>query len=247
NFGTPDARAALMKAKSSNDPHKKNYATIALTQIRQRSPGFQYVSQGLQRMQMPIDPNDKDAKKQQEKDAMEFFDLALQLDPQIPEAYAGRGKLYLRQEKMAEAGKDFEKAVELNLEPEDSEVVTGLALSRVVAGRFDDAIKAIEAGREKHKNTPRGLYLYNTACVYSRSMQYLQEHPELPDASKKIEDYKKKALDDLAQSIKQGFPEFDWMAKDPDFKAINNEPKFKKLLESQPATKLDDKKAESEE
>ena len=60
-------------------------------------------------------------------------------------------------------------------------------------------------------------------------------------------DYKKKALADLAQSIKQGFPEFDWMAKDPDFKAINNDPEFKKLLESQPATKPDDKKVESEE
>lgn len=247
NYGTPDARAALMKAKASNDPNKKNYATIALTQIRQRSPGFQYVSQGMQRLMMPVDPNDKDAKKQQEKDAMEFFDLALQLDPMIPEAYAGRGKLYLRQEKMAEAGKDFEKAVELNLEPEDNEVITGLALSRVVAGRYEDAIKTIEASREKHKNTPRGLYLYNTACVYSRSVQYLQEHPELPDAAKKIDEYKKKALADLEQSVKQGFPEFDWMAKDPDFKAINNEPEFKKLLASKPAEKADDKKDDSEE
>lgn len=247
NYGTPDARAALMKAKASNDPHKKNYATIALTQIRHRSPGFQYATQGLQRLMATVDPNDKDAKKQQEKDAMEFFELAMQLDPQIPEAYAGRGKLYLRQEKMAEAGKDFEKAIELNLDPEDSEVVTGLALSRVVAGRIDDAIKIIETGREKHKNTPRGLYLYNCACVYGRSTEFMKEHLELPDASKKMEEYRKKALADLEQSIKQGFPEFDWMEKDPDLKVLSNDPEFKKLLALKPADKPDDKKTDNEE
>ena len=186
NFGTPAARAALLKAKESPDANKRNYAVAALTQIRQRSPGMQYVAQGIQRLKMSADANGNlnanEAKKQQEKEALEFFDLALQLDPQLAEAYAGRGKLYLRQEKMAEAGKDFEKVIELDLEP-DSEVVTGLALVRVVDGKIDDAIKLIEEKREKHKNTAAGLYLYNTACVYSRSMEYLIEHPDTANAN----------------------------------------------------------------
>lgn len=236
NYGTPGAKAALLKAKESKDANKRNYAINALMQIRQRSPGYQYVAQGQQRMQSPVDANDKDAKKQQEKDAIEFFELAMQLDPQMAEAYAGRGKVYLRQEKMAEAGKDFEKALELNLEPEDSEVVTGLALAKVVEGKIDDALKLIETGREKHKNVRNGLYLYNTACVYSRSVQYLNEHKDLPDAAKKVEEYRKKALADLEQSIKQGFVDFEWMGKDPDFTALREDPEFKKLIQNKPAT-----------
>lgn len=234
NYGTPEARAALMKARDSKDQNKSNFARNALVQIRQRSPGYQYVAQGLQRLQMSVDPNDKDGKKQAEKDAHEFFELALQLDPQLAEAYAGRGKLYLRQDKLAEAGKDFEKAIELKLD-DDSEVVTGLALTRVVDGKLDDAIKLVEDGREKFKNTRAGLYLYNTACVYSKSVEYLRGHKDLPDAEAKIVDYRKKSLADLEQAIKQGFVDYDWMAKDPDFKTLNDDPDFQKLLAAKPA------------
>jgi HEAT repeat protein len=244
NYGTPGARAALMKAKESGDTNKQNYARNALQQIRQRSPGFQYVAQGIQRLQNPVDPNDKEAKKAQEKDALEFFETALQLDPEMAEAYAGRGKLLLRQEKLAEAGRDFEKAIELKLEPEDSEVVTGLALTKVVDGKLDEALKLIEAGREKHKKVRNGLYLYNTACVYSRCVQYLREHKDLPDAEKKIADYRTKSLADLEQSIKQGFVDFDWMAKDPDFKTLADDADFKKLISTKPAAKPDEEKAD---
>ncbi len=246
NYGTPGARAALMKAKESSDVNKQNYAKNALQQIKQRSPGYQYVAQGIQRLMNPVDPNDKEAKKAQEKEALEFFELAMQLDPQMAEAYAGRGKLLLRQEKLTDAGKDFEKAVELKLEPEDSEVVTGLALCKVVDGKLDDAIKLIEVGRPKHKDARNGLYLYNTACVYSRSVQYLREHKEVPDAEKKIEDYRKKALADLEQSIKQGFVDHEWMAKDPDFKTLNEDPDFKKLLGTKPAAKPAEAKPDDE-
>ncbi len=251
NYGTPAARAALLKAKESTDANKRNYAIAALAQIRQRSPGMQYVVQGVQKLKMAGDGNDanananvKDAKKQQEKEAMEFFDLAIQLDPQLAEAYSGRGKLFLRQEKMPQAGKDFEKAIELDLEP-DSEVVTGLALVRVVEGKIDDAIKLVEGGREKHKNTAAGLYLYNVACVYSRSIEYLKDHPEVAEASQKQEAYRKKAIAELEQAIKQGFPDFEWMAKDPDFKVMREDPEFKKLLAKKPAESPDQKKADS--
>ncbi len=259
NYGTPAARAALLKAKESPDANKRNYAVSALAQIRQRSPGMQHVVQGIQKMKMSNDGNDanvnpnanaKEAKKQQEKEAMELFDLAIQLDPQLAEAYSSRGKLFLRQEKLPQAGKDFEKALELDLEP-DSEVVTGLALVRVVEGKIDDAIKQVEGGREKHKNTAAGLFLYNVACVYSRSIEYLKEHPEIAESSQKQEAYRKKAIADLEQAIKQGFPDFDWMAKDPDFKVLRDDPEFKKLLAKKPAEspdkKAETKKAEEDE
>ena len=245
NYGTPEARSALMKAKASSDPQKRGYATTALTQLRQRSPGFMYANQGIARLNTPVDPNDKEAKAQQQKDALELFELALKADSQLPEAYVGRGRVLLHQEKLVEAGKDFEKALELSPEIEDMEIVTGLALSKVAGGKIDDAIKQIEGSRKTYKDTPRGLFLYNTACVYGRAVEYLKNHPDVADAAKKSEEYRKKSLSDLEQSIKQGFLDFDWMAKDPDLKVLNDDPDFKKLLASKPA-KADEKKSEEE-
>ena len=247
NFGTPTARAALLKAKESKDANKKNYATNALLQMRQRSPGFQYIFQAQQRLQTPVDKNDKQAKTAQEKEALEFYDMAIQLDSQLAEAYAGRGKVMLRQNKLSDAGKDFEKALELKLEPDDSEVITGLALARVVDGKLDDAIKLVEDNREKQIKTMKdGLYVYNVACVYSRACEYLDSHKDVPDRDKKREDYRKRSLADLAQSIKQGFDDFAWMAEDPDFAALREDAEFKKLLATKPAQKPEGDKPKEE-
>ena len=247
NFGTPMAKAAMIKLKESKDANKKSYATNALLQMRQRSPGFQYTNQARQRLETPIDKKDKDGKLAQEKDALEFFDMAIQLDPQLAEAHAGRGKVMLRQNKLSEAGKDFEKALDLKLEPEDSEVITGLALARVVDGRLDDGIKLVEDNREKLKAMKEGLYAYNAACVYSRACEYLDGHKDVPDRDKKREDYRQKSLADLAQSIKQGFDDFAWMAEDPDFAALREDAEFKKLLASKPAQKPEGDKPKSDE
>ena len=182
----------------------------------------------------------------QEKEALEFYEMAIQLDPQLAEAYAGRGKVMLRQNKLADAGKDFEKAIELKLEPEDSEVITGLALARVVDGKLDEGIKLVEDNRGKHKALKEGLFTYNAACVYSRACEYLDGHKDVPDREKKREDYRKKSLADLALSIKEGFDDFDWMAKDPDFAALREDAEFKKILASQPAKKPDSEKPDGD-
>ena len=247
NLGTPGARDALLKAKESTDANKKSYAAAALQNIKQRSPGFQYVLQAQQRLLASVDKNDKEAKEQAEKEAIEFYDLAIQLDAQLAEAFAGRGKVRLRQNKLSEAGKDFDKALELKLEPEDSEVITGLALSRVVDGRLDDAFKLVETNREKHKTVRDGLYAYNAACVYSRACEYLDGHPDIPDRDKKRDEYRKQSLTDLALSVKQGFDEFDWMAKDPDLAALRTDEEFKKLIATKPTEKPADKKPKADD
>ena len=247
NLGTPGAREALVKAKNSTDANKKTYATTALQNIKQRSPGFQYIFQALQRFQAPIDKDEKGAKEKQEKETIELFDLAIQLDPQLAEAFAGRGKVRLRQNKLPEAGKDFEKAMELKLEPEDSEVITGLALARVIEGRLDDAFKLVEENRDKHKTVKEGLYPYNAACVYSRACEYLDNHPDIPDRDKKRDDYRKKSLADLARSIEQGFEDFDWMTKDPDLAALRTDDEFKKIVAVQKTPKPATEKPKSDD
>jgi HEAT repeat protein len=236
-FGTSTARAALLKAKDSNESNKKQAATSALASMRARSPAYQMYVQAMQLMQAGVDRTDKKAKEASEKQMIELLTQAIQTETDFPEAYAARGKVYLRQNNFADAGKDFEKALELKLPQDDGEVVTGLALARVVSGRLDDAVKLIEDNRAKFvKGQREGLYEYNCACVYSRAVQYLNENEKAPDRDKKRDEYRKKSLADLELSIKSGFDDFDWMAEDPDFVSIREDAQFKALLSKKPAT-----------
>ena len=233
NFGTPTARAALIKARDSGETNKRNYATSALLTLRQRSPGFQYTAQG-----------DMFSKNQQEKEAMEAYELALQLDPELPEAYWGRGQLFLKKEKFAEACKDFEKMIELKHEPLfPGEFVTSLAIARIGDGRLEEGItyleehRPVEEARDPNRKALRALFLYNAACAYSRAFEQVEKRPDLPDRDILQEKYRKQAVTDLRESFKNGFDDYAWMAKDPDFKPLREDPDFKKILAEKPEDK----------
>ena len=225
NFGTPTARAALMKARDSGDQNKKNYATSALLTLRQRSPGYQYLSQA--------DALNKGA---QEKEAMEAYNLAIQLDAELPEAYLGRGQLFLKQEKFGAARKDFEKVIELKHEPQYAgEFVTSLAIARIADGMVLEGIRYLEDHREEHKKSEKGLFFYNAACAYSRAFEQLQKRPDFTDRDVLLEKFRKQSISDLTESFKQGFNDYAWLAKDPDFQVLRDDADFKKILDQKPA------------
>ena len=98
NYGTPTARAALIRARDSGDANKKTYATQALLTMRQRSPGFQYIYQAMNHRQT-----------NQDKEALAAYEMAVQLDPDLPEAYWGRGEMLLRVEKFSAARKTLRR------------------------------------------------------------------------------------------------------------------------------------------
>lgn len=244
NFGTPTARAALIKARDAGDSSRKLYATNALALMRQRSPGYQYVYQGVDFR-----------RKNQDKEAMEAFEMALQLDPTLPEAYLQRGTLLLKQEKFAAARKDFETVIELKHDPLDGEFVTSLAIARIGDGMLDEGLKYLEenrakqlegGGRDPQKKTAKNLFLYNSACAYSRATEQVDRNKELPDRETLREKYRKQAIDDLTESVKQGFDDFKWMEKDPDFKILREDSEFKKILAGKPADKAEDKPSSEE-
>ncbi len=239
NFGTPTARAALIKARDSGDPSKKNYANTALLALRQRSPGFQYAFQG-----------DALSKNQQEKEAMEAYNMAIQLDAELPEAYLGRGQLFLKQEKFGDACKDFDKVIELKHEPQfPSEFATSFAIARIADGRLAEGLKFLEEHRptddprDPNRKAMNALFLYNSACAYSRAVEQVDKQTDLPDRANVREAYRKRALTDLRDSFKQGFDDYAWMAKDPDFKVIRDDPDFKKILAEKPSENPDEKPA----
>jgi HEAT repeat protein len=217
--GTPTARAALLKARDSENQEKRGYAVNALQILRQRSPGYQYV----QHAQVF-------SRDQKWQEAIEQYTLALQLDPSLSDAYAERGHALLHLEKSAEAGKDFTKALELD--PYNSLALTGACLSLVLAdGKHAEAVRMLEDGRARFPRNP--MFLYNAACVYGRAFERVKKDAPA-DRDKLLEQYRQAALGDLKASIQNGFQEFDLMKKDPDLAPFQELPEFQNLLTAPP-------------
>lgn len=217
-LGSPPARAALVMARDSDNQEKRNLATNALTLLRQRSPGYQYVNAGM-----------AFSRQQEFAKALEQFDMAIKLDPDLLEAYAERGNILLQQEKPAEAAKDFAKAHALD--PLNAQALTGVCVTLVMEGKYVEGVKKINDARGTIPND--NLFHYNAACVFGRAIEHLRkdEQKNVPDRDKLIQQYTDSALADLRKSIEHGFDDFDWMKKDPDLKSLHNNDDFKKLAD----------------
>jgi len=220
SVATPAARSALLKARDSDAPEKRNFAVNALQLIRQRSPGFPYYVQGQQL-----------ANSSKWKEAVDYYDTAIGLDATLSDAYAGRGHARLSQEKYAEAGKDFEIAYEQD--PYNSLALTGMCLVVVLdEGKPVEAVKKLEEARAKFQNN--AMFNYNAACVYGRAFEHLDKDAKADDRQKRLQEYRRAALADLKKSIEMGFQDFDLMKKDPDLKPFQELPEFEELIKTPP-------------
>jgi len=220
-IGTPDARKALETALKAPNSNKRNYARNALRNLRQRSPGYQYVSLGRHYAQL-LDW----------KQSLANYDMAIRIDPRLPAAHAGRGNANMNLDQDKKALVDFRKAVEL--EPSNSQAVTGLAIALVRSGDIEAGLKYAEDSRQKlttGSNSRAMQHVYNLACVYSRTVEFLGRNPKLPNREQRIATFRKKAIADLAQAIKLGYSNRAWIKKDPDLKPLRDMPEFKKLLD----------------
>eukprot|EP00913_Durusdinium_trenchii_P023359 g21937.t1 len=213
-IGTPVARAALRRARESKNQSKRQYGINGLRSVMQRSPGYQYVYQAKQ-----------SSRQRKPKEAADFYALAIKLDPNLSEAYSGRGHAYLHLKKYKEAKADFMKAVKLD--SYDALAITGLGVVLSLEGKIEQAIKQVEDSREKFKSN--SLYAYNTACVYGRALEHAQKSKSLPDRQKKIELYRSKAIADLQNSVKLGYSNLKAMKEDPDLASLEGLPEFEKI------------------
>jgi tetratricopeptide (TPR) repeat protein len=225
-LGTPDCRAALRKARDNGGPDKRPFAINALIAIRQRSPGFPFYQIGQQQ-----------SATNNFKEAIEYYDMAIQLDPELSDAYSARGHALLSQEKYAEAGKDFAKAYEQD--PYNSMALTGVCLAMILTeGKLDEAVKLLEDDRHKFQNNAisqnNAVFNYNSACVYGRAYEYLHKDPKAENREKRMEAFKKAGLADLKKSLESGFDEFDHMKSDSDLKLFLELPEFQELIKNAP-------------
>jgi HEAT repeat protein len=225
-LGTPECRAALRKARDMGGPDKRPFAINALISLRQRSPGFPFYQIGQQQ-----------SVANNFKEAIEHYDTAIQLDPELSDAYAGRGHARLGQEKFAEAGQDFAKAYEQD--PYNSMALTGVCLSMILTeGKVDEATKKLEEDRHKFQSNAAlpniAVFNYNAACVYGRAYENLHKNPQAENREKRMESFKQAGLADLKKSLESGFDDIEHIKKDPDLKYFLELPEFQELIKNAP-------------
>jgi tetratricopeptide (TPR) repeat protein len=219
-IGTPEARAALVRARESTNASKRGYAISALRNLVQRSPGYQYIYRATESM-----------RQKKVEEALQFYNLALKLDDDLSVAYSGRGLVYVRQNKLAEAKKDFAKAEQLD--PYDIDAVTGSALLLARGGKHVEAVKKIEGLRKLFSSDRH--YQYNVARVYSSAAAAVANTKDSPARKKTLDEYRKLAMKDLTTLFKNhrgyySFPRPDDVKNEPDFNPLRPLPEYKKLF-----------------
>jgi HEAT repeat protein len=85
-IGGNEIRPIMSKAKHSANSTKRTYARSALQRLLTRSPGYQFYAQAQ-----------NFAKQKKWTETISHYSLAIEVDPELPEAYAGRGNAYLQE------------------------------------------------------------------------------------------------------------------------------------------------------
>ncbi len=230
-IGTKAAREALLTQRASTEPQRKTAGTQALQNLQQRSPAYNYIHQAKAHLQ-----------NKQEKEAIELFGIALQIDPQLADAYLGRGELALKKEKWADAASDLGKAYELD--QYNGLACSGYAVALIMQDQSAKALETIEAARERLTGDVN--FHYNAGCVYGRIVEKLIADPEAKDRDARLAAGRKQALADLEAGVKAGYKDFTWMRKDPDLKSLHDLPEFQKLAKG-PAGAANDATPEDDE
>ncbi|MFP6762941.1 MAG: HEAT repeat domain-containing protein, partial [Planctomycetaceae bacterium] len=233
-IATSEARSALRKAVTQADGNQKNLALQALQNLYVRSPGMIYVRQGEGWFKQ------KNAQK-----ALTFYNLAVQIDPELPQARRARANQLLRvkeisDEQLATVQDDYRKLVEL--EPDNSTTWTGLGLVLIRLGKIQAGIRHGEDIRSKF--TGQNIFHYNMACIYGRSIEVLREKPELTEKDRQqIEGWQKQAMSDLRASVEKGFKDLGWLQEDPDLDSLRELPDYKTFVKE----KLPDQAADAQQ
>ena len=147
--------------------------------------------------------------KGQYDQAISDYNKAIELNPRDADAYSNRGAAYGGKGQFDQAISDHNKAIELN--PRDANAYSNRGLAYVGKGQFDQAIsdynKAIELS-PTHTNA-----YYNIGCVYS------------------LQNNLSEALKYLELVLENGYDNFDWISKDPDWDNIRSSNEFKMLID----------------
>lgn len=216
-LGTPEARQALLRAWDSSNSSKRQYAGMYLQNLRNRSPAFQYVMQGIESIR---EGELERAEKQ--------FAFAKKMDADLCDSYAHVGSLRLGADKRDEARREFEKA--LQLDPYCLQAVAGMAMLTILDGRIDEGIRRIERLREKFKTINAPQFAYRAASVYGLAMRQAAQGRPTADRDETVAAYRKKAVGEFQTAFKQNPYDPEYIRHDPDMRSLHGLPEFRQLV-----------------
>lgn len=213
---TPQARETLQRLAQIDPPARRDAAKRGLENLKQSSPARNSIAQADAMV----------ADKQKWRDAAELYRVATELDPYYREAFTKLAEISIRLEQWQAVAEAYGRALEL--QADDGNAITGLAIADMILDRPDAALKRIADARARFEKDP--YFRYNTACVYGRGIERLQAQDATPARDEKLTSFRKQALAELSASLQLGFKELDWMQQDPDLKTLHGTPEFLELV-----------------
>ena len=197
------------------------YATIGLSYF-----GKGAIEEGMKatRKAIELDPNNYNAfwifarilhTIDRDKEAIESLEKAVELNPEFYEAYDDLRMYYEglgdTEKHMGVIRKLLEIYPQLLIKhPEDAYRHMAYAVTLAVAKRSEEA--KIEGNKALELTSDDPIMMYYGACLYARLGE------------------KKEAIRLISGSIKNGYENFEWIKRDPDFENIRNEPEFIELI-----------------
>jgi tetratricopeptide (TPR) repeat protein len=209
--GNDDARKALIQLRKSPQPEFRSIATAALSGLQARSPAQMFIDQA----------RTSEAANNQD-DALFLYREAIQADPYLADAYAGRGEILHKQKQPIQALADFEKACELD--PINGLAQSGVAVCLVGLHRVDEALSRLaEARKELSKDMN---FLYNAACAYSLASAELLANNPTAEQNERATTCREQAAADLLEAIRLGYTDHAWLLEDSDLEPLRASPEF---------------------
>jgi serine/threonine protein kinase/tetratricopeptide (TPR) repeat protein len=151
-----------------------------------------------------------------DKEAIEALEKLVKINPHFLAAYPDLHASYERLNDKKNHDRIIQEALKvypeyLVLHPEDAYRRMSYAVTLAINGERDKAINEGEKALELSPNDP--IMMYYGANLYSRLME------------------KDKAVELITAAVKNGYENFEWIKRDPDFDNIRKEPGFLKLIQ----------------
>ncbi len=190
-------------------------ALEALKARQQQSPGWNASQAGMYHW-----------RQDKFDDAMRYFSLAVQIDPELVFAHQARGNILLKQEHLDEALVAFQTGYELD--EFDGQSITGIGIIMARQGQPERAVQFTLESAPKFKQDD--VFAYNTACVYGRAIEFLRTRPQTPERDALIDKYMAAAFAVLDRSIELDFADLELLETDPDLTSLHGQPQFNELV-----------------
>lgn len=215
---TPESKRLLQSLGQEQAPNLRRLAQLGLIAQNTVHPNFNWreVANDL--------TNDGEFEA-----AIEALKLAVETDDQDWFIINNLGFAYLQRSRPAEAMPWFQRSLQLNSEAHSS--LTGVAICLAVEGKIDEAIQMVDRQELLDRWGSEQIYLYNIACVYGRSAEYLTKQPPAPELEMRRRVLEDRAIHFLKNSIDRGFQDLKLFEADPDLNSLRQLPAFQELVQ----------------